>query len=181
MADLPTLQDTSKAPLPPLLSLSTEVKLHIISYLLDIEDFEDYQPSLIILRRTHRTFHAIIPSAPYGPPVPNDLMLRYDREKRLLSAERQHPYLFPPNTFPCYRCQLVLDSSAFGDFNLLYAELGPDDLEVLTHQRILPLGAVHAGARKCNQCWDVDRRSPAGKQSSGVSSNAEAEGHQHRC
>ena len=146
MAELPILHATPTAILPPLLTLPTEMKLHIISYLLDTEDFGDFDPSLIILRRTHSTFRAIIPSTPYGPPVLDDLMLRYAREKRLLQAERHHPYLIPPNKFPCYGCQLVLDSSTFGNFNLLSSDSGLGDSEVFTGGRILPLGAVQAGA-----------------------------------
>lgn len=142
-------QVTSPTRLPPLLRLPNELKLHIFSYFSEAEDFE---PTLIILRRTHRAFRDIIPPIPYGPPRRGDLACTKSREQKLLVAENRanrHLYLIPPNMFPCYWCLLVLDSSAFGTPPRLAA-----NRHLFQGLLYLPLGSPQAWARTCKRCWD---------------------------
>ncbi len=149
---------TSTAPLPPLLALPSELQLQIISYFSNTENPVDPEPTLIILRRTHRIFRDIIPSAPYGPPVLNVLDLRSSRYNKLLLAEHKYPYLFPRKMLPCYGCQRVLNRSAFKEWDNLSpgrvfcggGDYGHGGLLPDTPTRSLPPRGP--GTRKCSQC-----------------------------
>lgn len=141
-ARMPTpLQQHQKSglrPLAPLLALPTELQLHIISY---IPNKEDPEPTLIILRRTHRTFRDIIPPAPYGALGPFNSTLWEARKGRLLQAEHKYPDLIPRKMLPCYRCLCVLDHLDFDLFE-----------EGLPGGRTKPLGDMKALTRFCSWC-----------------------------
>ena len=136
---LPQDEKSGPKPLAPLQALPTELKLQIISY---IPDKEDPEPTLIILRRTHRTFRDIIRPAPYGPPVPFNTTLREARKNRLLQAEHKYPHLIPRNMLPCYRCLCVLDHLKF---DLLEGEMPGGG-------RTKFLGYREAHTRFCSRC-----------------------------
>ena len=139
----PTPADTT--PTPPLLALPVELKLHILSYLSVKKPFLSPGQnilSLMILRRTHRSFREIIPHAPYASVVrPSKLFL-------LLEAEINHPYLFPPNHYPCYGCLWLIEGSGFGR-----CDTPAWDCDLEPHA-VPPLQSKKAAGRRCNACWD---------------------------
>lgn len=135
----PQNQKSGPKPLAPLLALPNELKLQIISY---IPDKEDPEPTLIILRHTHRIFRDIIPPRPYGPPVPFNSTLREARKKRLLQAEHKYPQLIPRKMLPCYRCLYVLDRLEFDLFEGGMPGGG----------RLKSLGYRKAHTRFCSRC-----------------------------
>lgn len=107
----PTPFETAPTPpLPPLLVLPLELKLQIISHLQETQDC-----SLRILRRVHSSFRHII--NPHGPSTCPDSV----RKAELQTAEDKHPYLFPPDHFPCYCCYDVFPGSSF---NYYYLDCG---------------------------------------------------------
>ncbi len=91
---------------PLLLALPLEVLQHIIEYLA-----QDPEPSLAILRRTHRLFNSIISPADVCGISHSEL-----RAQRLSRAESTCAYVFPPNHYPCYFCLNVKPSNAFTDY-----------------------------------------------------------------
>lgn len=132
---------TTTTSLPPLLTLPLELNWHIFSYF-SVDDHADL--SLMILRRTHRSFRDIIPHAPYGSKA------GYRRRCQLVRAEHQHPYLIPPMACPCYSCEQIVDGSGFGRGDVLpfwYSCEGALGV-------VVPLGSQRARVRKCNACWD---------------------------
>ena len=158
MGDLLPPQSTSTTFLPPLLAVPTEIKDLILSFFVYTEDAE---PTLIILRRTHRVFRAIIPPCPYGPPCshgpyrPYGSVYRVYRVRKLIRAELEYQYLFPPGMLPCYRCKLVLDSSAFGKFITMSIESGLHHSYVGPESTQISLGVQGAGFRECNHCMSA--------------------------
>lgn len=91
---------------PLLLALPLEVLQHIIEYLA-----HDPEPSLAILRRTHRLFYSIISPANVCGTGYREL-----RAQRLSRGESTCAYVFPPNHHPCYSCLRVRPSNAFTDY-----------------------------------------------------------------
>ena len=131
-------------PSPPLLALPLELKLQILSYLSVDDPDDDDDVSLIILRRTHRSFRNIIPHAPY---TSKD---RTHNGLQLEQAEFEHPYLIPPLNYPCYQCLRVMEVSAFGRSDVrMHWYSSVLDLGVIT-----PIGSSWSNDRKCNACWD---------------------------
>ena len=143
-SDLPT--STS-----PLLILPTELMLHIISYIFDKEDQE---PTLIILRHTHRIFRQLVPSVPYGPHSPYNSTLRDVRQRRFLRAERKYPYLIPPRMLPCYKCLRVRDRLEFDRFDHLSTDgmLSMYGVGLFGGGRTKSLGCGNAQTRYCSRC-----------------------------
>lgn len=127
--------------LPPLLTLPLELKLHIFSYL-----SAEYEAdlSLIILRRTHRYFRDIIPHVPYASKD------KVRKEHQLLTAERQHSYLIPPMTYPCYGCLRIVKGSGFGRCGIPPFSYSIDSAPEV----VMPLGYPKACFRTCNACYD---------------------------
>lgn len=127
-------------PLPPLLALPLELKLQILSYLPTKGVYND-DVSLIVLRRTHRLFRNIIPRAPYnGAPY----------KSKFKRAERQHLYLIPPMTYPCYYCRRVLEVSDFGRSDIPQKWYSSNSAPGV----VRPLGSTELDDRWCNDCWD---------------------------
>ncbi len=131
---------TNTTPTPPLLALPVELKLHILSYLSVKKPFVSHQQdilSLIILRRTHRSFREIIPHAPYASECQT---LRWFQ---LHAAEKNHPYPIPPNHYPCYRCFRLIESSGFDKYGT----------PAIGHVLRAFLESNYPD-RRCNRCWD---------------------------
>ena len=148
---LPQNQKSGPTPIAPLLALPTELKMQIISY---ISDEEDPEPTLIILRYTHRIFRNLVPPAPYGPRVPSNSKLREVRKKRLLQAERRYPYLFPSKMLPCYRCLCVLHRSAFDAYEIYLPNwrVSDHDMGCYPGELSKSLGCKNAHTRRCSRC-----------------------------
>jgi len=81
--------------IPSLLSLPLEILLQIIDHLTEIPE-----PSLAILRRTHRVFYHIIPNTAV---------------QQLHTAREWFPYLFPQDHYACFICLTVKPAPSFAD------------------------------------------------------------------
>lgn len=103
-----TTTQALSTPHSPPLSLPIVLKLQILSY------FEnEFQPTLMLLRRTHSTFRPII-SAQVCIGANQRIKAR-----RMLAAEHVYPFLFAPNHYPCYgRCLAVLKALNLIDIHL---------------------------------------------------------------
>lgn len=163
---LPQDQKSGPTPIAPLLALPNELKLHIVSYMFDKEDEE---PTLIILRHTHRIFRQLIPSVPYGPRSPYNSTLRDVRQRRFLQAERKYPYLIPPGMLPCYQCLRVRDRLEFDRFDYLSTDwiLSMYGVALFGGGRSKSLGCGNAQKRYCSRCvadfsWPAAERSRVG-------------------
>lgn len=146
-------------PLPPLLALPLELKQQIFA---DISEFEDGELWLTILRRTHPMLRYLIPRKTIAPVTPysrNNMSIRLQyyrtleiRKDRFLFAEVNHPYLFPPDFYPCSSCGEVLSGSHFEPYRPRYVSEG------LKNTRHIPLGSVAAhdlgspDQRLCKSC-----------------------------
>lgn len=93
---------TSSPKTSRLLALPTEVKGQILSHLSNEEE-----PTLMMLRRTHSSFHRMMPYTAH------ESKSWVDRERKLLNAEYMYPFSFPPNHYPCYGCLGVLKACWF--------------------------------------------------------------------
>ena len=141
MDGVPPPEPTSTKVLPPLLMLPLEIKLHIFSL------FDLTEPTLIILRRTHRSFYNIIPRAPYAK---GEERLECHR---FLTAEQRYPYLFPPSMLPCYRCLQVLEDSNFSTYDTPGAPSLLKNRHYLPARDTEPLGSEKAYRLHCDACW----------------------------
>lgn len=140
--------------LPPLLALPVELKLKILSNFSDHASDPGHALTLMILRRTHKSFRLIIPN-PW-----RDIRAT---EEHFLAAERQHSYLLPfecrchptctsqhcpeprYSFFPCYDCKKLVRRRWFCNYRIAYfRDDTPWDL----------LGAENAQDRICDSCWD---------------------------
>lgn len=111
----------------PLLTLPTELKLHIISYLP-----RERSPILACLRRTHTSFLNLIPKSKIRSDIPH-----YTLCSQLLETEMHYSYLLPIDHYPCYSCAAVLSVQNFH----------PNST-----QRDYVIGGARAYARSCSQC-----------------------------
>ena len=102
----------------PQLALPVELKLEIFSYL------QKSRVMVIILRKTHRSFRAILPK--YDQRVFNAHFYEQDHISPRIVFYRQLNFaeffskatgieLFPPGHFPCYTCFQILPVQAFTD------------------------------------------------------------------
>ena len=134
MATQTSFQIAPATPLPPFLALPLELKLQIFSYFRDTPDC-----SLRILRRVHSSLRHVIPRGrstfPYSISV---------RTAELRTAEEKHPYLFPPDHSPCYRCYDVLPGSSFDDS---YSDLR-FAIDIMLFGR-----EIFRDERTCNGCY----------------------------
>ncbi len=135
--------------LPPLLALPLELKLEILSSFSDYADDPDHALTLMILRRTHKSFRDIIPN-PWNDAKPT--------ATHFLAAERQHPYLFALDElwegfervafFPCYDCLRLVDRRhSFRNYRIAYFRDDDESWDLL--------GAEHAQDRICDRCWSL--------------------------
>ncbi|CAF9927109.1 MAG: hypothetical protein ALECFALPRED_003622 [Alectoria fallacina] len=154
-------QTSPVQPLPPLLALPLELKEQIFA---ELSSHEGGELSLTILRRTHPVFRYLVPRKPLAlvtPYQPGDTPSKREynrtldiRRERLLFAELNHPYLFPPDLYPCYTCGEVLGGSHFEPYTSRYFRSGCLDT------RHMPLGtsAAHgtgsSNERKCESCHE---------------------------
>lgn len=89
---------TQTSPLPPLLALPLEVRHQIISYCV-----HHPTPTLAILRRTHSSFHNVIPKSDVRC-KPRWARLR----EQLINARLRFPYLLPEDYVACFRCLSIV-------------------------------------------------------------------------
>lgn len=141
--------------LPPLLALPLEMKLKILSNFSDHASDPGHALTLMILRRTHKSFRLIIPN-PWKTILPT--------REHFLAAERQHPYLFPwkcqyhysncnlnhcfgsrVSLHPYYDCVRLVRSCWFRNYKI--AHFKDDAWEDL-------IGAENAQDRMCDGCWN---------------------------
>ena len=94
--------------LPSLLALPVEIKMQIFTHL------ASSYLALKVLRRTHRSFRALIPKLRRIQYVSAD-----DYRAYLLAAERTSSSLFPPNLYPCHSCSKVLPAEYFCDQSIV--------------------------------------------------------------
>lgn len=90
----------AKKMMPLLFALPPHLRDQILAYL-----DEPYDLSLIFLRRTHPILRRLIPQG-YSSN-------RTTKKCQLWTAEREHPYLFPPDFYPCYSCLEVYPLRCF--------------------------------------------------------------------
>lgn len=90
---------------PPLLTLPPEILHRILSHFSTTPE-----PTLAILRRTHRTFYNIIHPTSVSRGDGKEL-----RAQRLTIAENSTTPIFPPEHHACYTCLHVKPTSAFAD------------------------------------------------------------------
>jgi len=102
----------SKEKIPPLITLPVEIKLKIMSYI--SEGGRDIpsgrycpQPTLMTLRRVHRSFRQLIPYDPYFHAI------GYWRIDQLRAGERNVSHPLPVFFYPCYGCLAILYVSDF--------------------------------------------------------------------
>ncbi len=91
--------------IPSLLSLPLEILLQIIDHLTEIPE-----PSLAILRRTHRVFYHIIPNT-----AVRDKPSKTRIGQQLYTAREWFPYLFPQDHYACFICLTVKPAPSFAD------------------------------------------------------------------
>ena len=145
--------------LPPLLALPLELKLQILSSFSNYTDDPDHALTLMILRRTHKSFRDIIPN-----PWKTAQLTATHLATHFLAAERQHPYLFSLDRIervaflPCYDCLGLIDRRGnFYNYRLAYFRDEDESWDLL--------GAEHAQDRICDECWEAriwDVRHPYG-------------------
>lgn len=107
MAILFNMADTSKTKPPPLLALPVELKLKIISHISEggrpMASGRYYlQPSLITLRRVHRSFRQLIPHDPFFHAI------GFWSMAQLQAGECNVLHPLPVWFYPCYGCLAVL-------------------------------------------------------------------------
>ena len=106
--DIRPLEAIPLETLSPLLALPVELKMQIITHL------ASSYLALKVLRRTHRSFCALIPRL---------RRIQYvsagDYSAFLLAAERTSSSLFPPNLYPCHLCSKVLPAEYFCDQSIV--------------------------------------------------------------
>ena len=178
----PNTQDHEDQPsviLPPLLALPLEIKLQILSNFDDDTDDGENGLTLMVLRRTHKSFRQIIPN-PWNRSSPERKKRRYICD-HWLAAECKYPYLFPlecdceyndcpqchsndcPNPFflffPCYDCRRLVDRGDFGNYRIAYFRD-----ERFTSYKSATLwdlmGGEHAKDRLCDRCWKEQLKDP---------------------
>ncbi len=172
----PNTQDPEDQPsviLPPLLALPLEIKLQILSNFDDDTDDVENGLTLMVLRRTNKSFRQIIPK-PWNRSSPGRRK-RWFYEEHWLAAERKYPYLFPwkcrcaeqgrpefrsnycpkPHFFllPCYECLCgLVRGGRFQNYRTAYFRNGrsrwdrPDAWWDM-------MGGEHAEDRLCDECW----------------------------
>ena len=156
-------EDQSSVILPPLLALPLEIKLQILSNFDDDTDDVENGLTLMVLRRTHKSFRQIIPNP--GNRASPGRKQRSRPRKHLLVAERKDTYLFPWHCgcwestcrskdcpepyfmfFPCQDCGWLEDRNKFKNYELAYSILRSATSWDL-------IGGEHAEDRLCADCW----------------------------
>ena len=126
-------------PLPPILALPCELKQEIISQLSGDDKYYSV-PALMALRRTHPMFRKIIPRKHHLKSKFKSSVFK--TAQLLFYTELKHPYLIPPDLYPCYDCHRVLHTSRFG-------------VERIFRGGVRPIGKPSLSGRTCDECWDV--------------------------
>ena len=93
---------------PPLLALPPEILFRIIDCSVGTSD-----PTLALLRRTHRVFFHLIP--------PADVRSRTSKKniaQQLCAAEERYSFLFPPDHLVCFTCLYGKPKTSFADDKL---------------------------------------------------------------
>ena len=169
-ADFHSQSDTTH---PYLLTLPDELKLQILSNFYNDHSDPRNALTLMILRRTHKSFRQLVPN-PWKEARPT--------AEHYITAERRYPYLFPnacactrPSghsddhcyrcylSFPCYECLRVIKRGVwdgppydvpynenFRTFEVAYWKLEGDYYERTYWDT---LGGEHAQDRVCDECW----------------------------
>ena len=169
-ANFHSQSDTTR---PYLLTLPDELKLQILSNFYSDDSDPRNALTLMILRRTHKSFRQLIPN-PWKEARPT--------AKHYIAAERRYPYLFPnactctrPSrhsnhceypcylSFPCYDCLRVIERGVwdgppydepyhdnFKNFEVAHWKSKED---YYRHPYRDTLGGKHAQDRLCDECW----------------------------
>ena len=135
--DTTPVHTAPNTPLPPILALPRELQYEIISKISG-EDKWSSASTLMSLRRTHPLFRQLIPRKYHFKSKSGPF-----RMTQLFYTEMRHPYLIPPDFYPCYDCMRVLDSSVFGIETSFWGGVRPIGKTLLLLQRT------------CDECWAV--------------------------
>ena len=102
---LESFSSVSDPIIPPLLALPTEILCQINDYTVGTSD-----PTLAILRRTHRVFYQLIPPADVRSSA-----TKKELAQQLRAAQDRYSFLFPPGHLAYFTCLYVKPESSFAD------------------------------------------------------------------